>query len=137
MPLAAPEHLAKVPLLNCKKGGREPYCDLSDLALHRGKTIETVLQESVTAYLGDSNFNHPGEVLDVVAALGLATTIVDPYKNMLGPMMARRHWIVHRADRNDIPGQGQYAVRSIAPTTVRKWRDAVRDFGAAFTAALP
>ena len=137
LPVAAADHLAPVPLVDCKKGGREPFCDLSDLALHRGKSVDAVLQESVTAYLAGSNFNNPGQVVEVVAALGLQSTLVDPYKNRLGPMMARRHWIVHRADRNAVPGQGNYTAQSIAPTTVRTWRDAVRDFGAAFTAALP
>lgn len=50
LPDAAPEHLAAVPLLNCTKGGdREPWCDLSDLALHRGKTVDLLLSESVSA----------------------------------------------------------------------------------------
>ncbi len=137
LPVAAPEHLTNVPLVNCSKGGQEPYCDLSHLARHRGKTVDSVLQESVTAHLADSNFNHPGQVLSVVTSLGLAPTLVDPYKNTLGPMMARRHWIVHRADRNAMPGQGNYAAQSISPATVKKWRDAVRDFGTAFTAGLP
>ena len=137
LPLAAPEHLSKVPLVNCKKGGHEPYCDLSDLAQHRGKQVDVILQESVTAFLADSNFNNPGQVVGVMTSLGVASAILDPYKNTLGPMMARRHWIVHRADRNDMPGQGHYVAKSISPMTVRKWRDAVRDFGAAFTGALP
>jgi hypothetical protein len=137
LPLAAPEHLANVPLVDCKKGGQEPYCDLSDLARHRGKTVDLILQESVTAHLADSNFNHPGQIVNVLVALGLATSILDPYKNTLGPMMARRHWIVHRADRNEMPGQGQHVAKSLSLTTVNRWRDAVRDFGADFTAALP
>src|SRR5262249_39688787 len=96
-----------------------------------------ILRESVTAHLADSNFNHPGQIVAALEALGLSATLVDPYKKSLGPMMDRRHWIVHRADRNEIPGQGHYVARSISPTTVRKWRDAVRDFGAKVTAMLP
>jgi len=52
-------------------------------------------------------------------------------------MMARRHWIVHRADRNELPGQGHYVARSVSPSTVRKWLDAVRGFGVDLIQALP
>lgn len=137
LPQAAPEHLSSVPLVGCDKGGHEPYCDLSDLAKHRGKSIDTVLQESVSAHLAESNYNHPGQILTATRSLGLPPSLLEPHRDTLGPMMARRHWIVHRADRNTLLGQGQYVARSLSPATVRKWRDAVRDFGAGFLAALP
>ncbi len=136
LPAAAPEHLADVPLVGCDKGGREPWCDLSDLARHRGKTVDDVLVESVTAYLDDSNFNHPGQIEAVLGRLSVSPAALNPYRSLLGPMMARRHWIVHRADRNDLAGSGQYAARSLSSTTVRGWRDAVRGFGADFLAML-
>jgi hypothetical protein len=137
LPLAAPQHLARVPLVGSKKGGRDPSYNLEDLARHRGKSVDEVLKESVDAHLVDSNFNNPGQVISVLTSLGLAESIVDPFRNHLGAMMSRRHWIVHRTDRNQISGQGHYAARSISPTTVRAWRDAVRKFGDAFVDALP
>ncbi len=139
LPLADPPHLAQVPLVGCKKsrGGHEPCCDLSDLAQHRGKSIDVLLRESVTEHLKNSNYNHPGDLDRALKALSVPTTILDPHKDALGAMMARRHWIVHRADRNDLPGRGHYEARSLDPTTVRRWRDAVRGFGEALTAALP
>jgi hypothetical protein len=137
LPLAAPEHLTPVPLFGSGRGGAEPWCDLSDLARHRGKSVDLVLQESVVAYLSTSTFNNPGQIVGALTSMGLASGIVDPYRSLLGPMMSRRHWIVHRADRNTAPGRGQYAAQSISPTTVRRWQGAVRDFGTAVAAALP
>lgn len=136
LPEAAPEHLATLPLVGCSNSsGHDPWCDLSDLALHRGKTIDVVLTESVSAYLEHSNFSNPGHIEGALSKLGLAPVLA-PFKNSLGPMMSRRHWIVHRADRNDMPGQGQYSARSISASTVKKWQDSVSDFGTALLGQL-
>jgi hypothetical protein len=44
-------------------------------------------------------------------------------------MMKRRHWIVHRADRNDSQGSGHYKARSLQKPTVERWLNAVKEFG--------
>jgi hypothetical protein len=46
-------------------------------------------------------------------------------------MMKRRHWIVHRADRNTEKGTGHHPARSLQRATVSTWADAVEDFGSA------
>jgi hypothetical protein len=43
--------------------------------------------------------------------------------------MKRRHWIVHRADRNQAQGSGQFAAQSLAPDSVKLWLVAVDAFG--------
>jgi hypothetical protein len=43
--------------------------------------------------------------------------------------MRRRHWIVHRADRNQESGSGQHSVRSLGRGSVEIWLNAVRAFG--------
>jgi dihydroxyacetone kinase len=40
-------------------------------------------------------------------------------------MMKRRHWIVHRVDRNRSQGTGGHGARSISLSTVREWKDEV------------
>ena len=54
----------------------------------------------------------------------------------LESMMKRRHWIVHRADRNQAQGQGQFAAQSLHPNTVKAWTTAVESFGQAVLALL-
>jgi hypothetical protein len=55
--------------------------------------------------------------------------VVEPYRDSLGPMMKRRHWIVHRADRNELTGLGHHRTKSIDKGTVNGWLDAIRAFG--------
>ena len=89
------------------------------------------------SYLEDETFNNPGQLITAVVSIGLPARLLDSYNRALGPMMARRHWIVHRADRNQILGQGHHVTRSISRKNVQQWLNAVRDFGADFLAALP
>jgi hypothetical protein len=44
-------------------------------------------------------------------------------------MMARRHWIAHRVDRNPMKGMGHHPVKSLSHPTVARWLDAVERFG--------
>lgn len=134
LPTAAPEHLTGVRLMNFDKKDR---FDLSELASHRGKSVDDVLAESVVAHLKKSNFNHPGEVKEAVARMGVAQALVVPHEDTLGPLMQRRHWIVHRADRNELSGRGLHVARPIDLTTVKTWHAGVKGFGDALLAALP
>jgi len=107
---------------------------VSQLAQHRGKTVDAVLVETVRAYLARSNYNHPGDIDEALVRIGLSKTLVDPsLRARTYAMMTRRHWIVHRADRHEAPapggssgrGRGNYAARTIDKPTVERWLDAV------------
>lgn len=126
LPTAAPEHLKEVPLEG--KKARTSFT-LDELAVHRGKTVDDLIARSVSANLEDSNFNHPGEIERVLEKIGLPKNLVDSYRNQLGPMMKRRHWIVHRADRNTAIGIGHHPARSLQQAAVRAWRRALEEFG--------
>jgi len=104
---------------------------MPELAAHRGRTVDEVIQESIGVYLERSNFNHPGEVKGVVEGCGGDPTVVDAHKRWVGPMMERRHWIVHRADRNYTQGRGQHGVRSLGRGTVERWIAEVEKLGRA------
>jgi len=133
LPIAAPAHLKEVPLTGKKP--RQSFT-LDDLAGFRGSTVDDVIARSVVDHLERSNFNDPGEVDGVLERVGLTTTLLDPYRDRLGPMMKRRHWIVHRADRNTATGRGQHAALGLQKDTVEKWRDAVEQFGSDVLAKL-
>jgi hypothetical protein len=44
-------------------------------------------------------------------------------------MMARRHWIAHRADRNLLKGPGHHAVTSLSNAMVTYWMRTVERGG--------
>jgi hypothetical protein len=126
LPQAAAIHLKDVPL-----AGKKPRSTftLDDLASFRGQTVDDLITTSVLENLERSNFNDPGEVAGVLERVGLQRTLLDPYRDKLGPMMKRRHWIVHRADRNTATGRGHHAARTLQQAAVEAWRDALQQFG--------
>lgn len=126
LPMAKAEYLKDIPLEGRKPG---KGFTLDDLAPYRGKTIDDVITSSVVANLEKSNYNHPGEIEGVLESIGLVKTLLDPYRGKLGPMMLRRHWIVHRADRNTASGSGHHSARALDRESVKTWLEALENFG--------
>jgi hypothetical protein len=122
MPAASPEVLSEVPLLGAR--GKTRF-GLSDLSAFRGKTVDEVINQSVREFLEKSSFNHPGDVKAALQTIGFVPDPVGPSASALAAMMARRHWIAHRADRNPGRERGHHAVRSLASSTVTRWIDTV------------
>ena len=110
--------------------------DLGELSAFRDASVKDVLQHAITSYLDRSNFNHPGDVKQMLEWVGLPASLVDSYAQEIGGMMARRHWIVHRGDRNPTIGRGHHPVRSLAKAAVLDWISAVENFGKRVIAAL-
>lgn len=133
LPTAAARYLKDVPL-----AGRKPRSTftLDDLTPFRGDSVDSLIARSVSENLERSNFNDPGEVDDVLERIGLQKSLLDPYRDKLGPMMKRRHWIVHRADRSTATGHGQSAPRHLDQASVESWSTALTQFGAAVLANL-
>ena len=117
LPSANPEDMEEVPLV----GERLRKYTLADIAKHRGLSVDDLLERSVAHSLEHSNFNSVDEIATALARSGLATTVIEPLGKHLAAMMSRRHWIVHRADRNQAQGSGHFAARSLSPTTVEAW----------------
>jgi hypothetical protein len=132
LPSAKPEHLEEVPLV----GENLRKYTLADFAQHRGMTVDDLLERSVAASLDRSNFNSVDEVAAVLVRSNIATSVLDPYGGDLAAMMSRRHWIVHRADRNQAQGSGHFAAHSLSPGTVQTWLAALDGFGRAVFALL-
>jgi len=126
LPSAQASYLKDIPLK-----GKKPRSTftLDDLAHFRGSNVDDLISRSIADHLERSNFNNPGDVSSVLESIGLMRSLLDPYRNKLGPMMKRRHWIVHRADRNNATGSGQHATLGMQKATVEAWSIAVRKFG--------
>lgn len=110
---------------------------MSELAKHRDKTVDQLIGERIAAYLERSNFNNIPDLIDALERSALEKSLVDPYKKNLAAMMSRRHWIVHRADRNRNAGApGQPRVLRITVKTVTTWKDTVEKFCSTVLARL-
>ncbi len=110
------------------KGPRPQKVFLGYLADHRGKTVDELIGLSVDEFLERSNYNDTNEVTSLLSAIGVDVTKVNVHFALIAELMERRHQIVHRADRDESGGKGKHSVRSISPTKVRSWLQAVTHF---------
>lgn len=82
----------------------------------------------------------PGEIKQALKRCGIEDEAfknqVEPIFQRVGPMIARRHQIVHRMDKNSLSGYGQHPARSLALKTVRGWKAAVAELAAIITTQL-
>jgi len=101
---------------------------LGELDAHRGKSVDQLIAESVNEHLERSNYSNTQEVASLLQAIGINIAAVNGHFQTLDLAMARRHQIVHRADRDETPGRGNHNVRSINTAQVSLWIDAVEQF---------
>jgi hypothetical protein len=127
------ELLDDVPMLGHNRGRR---IGLSDLMQHRDSTVDDLIRASVAAHLERASFNNVGDVKRAVRRIGLDPAIVTPYEDALASSIARRHSIVHRADRQDAAGSGHSATASLPRRDVVRWIDVVEAFCADLVARL-
>jgi len=104
---------------------RSTRVTLAELASMRGKTVDEVVQLSLEAHLERATFNHVGDVKTALVRAGIGVAAVAPRASELAALMSRRHQIVHRADRLDVPGRGKLAAASLSVATVEVWVAAV------------
>ncbi|MFP5497082.1 MAG: HEPN domain-containing protein [Gammaproteobacteria bacterium] len=126
LPLASSEVLSKIPLITAAPAVK---FSLGDLSFHRGKNVDSVISDSVNGYLERSNYNNTDEVASLLSHIGVPLANVNSQFNQLAEVMARRHLIVHRADRGEKVGKGNHSVQSIGKPQVSKWIDSVEAFG--------
>nr|WP_319949512.1 HEPN domain-containing protein [uncultured Shimia sp.] len=102
---------------------------LGDLLEHRGKSVDEFIAGAVRAHLEEfQSFNHLGEVKDALKKSGIPSQTVEGHDfGKLPEMIARRHNIVHKADRNTAAGgQGNHRTKSIGTKSVQEHIDAVK-----------
>lgn len=118
-----------VPLGGTYKEAKEKF-NLVDLAEYRGQTVDDVFSKAIDVYLERSNYNNIGEVKGTLMRIGIDTSFLSRADSgTLESMMKRRHWIVHRADRNPMSGRGHHAAQSIGVKLIEDWIVAVDAFG--------
>lgn len=100
-----------------------------DLARFRGQTVDAIFEQAVDRYLTISNYNNVGDIKTTLDRTNLITAWMDSDALRLSAMMARRHWIAHRADVNQKRGSGQHAAKHIAKQDVLNWVACVESLG--------
>lgn len=113
------------------RGSTKGTFDLGDLADRRGQTVEDVIHWAIDSYLSKSNFNNPGDLKQLLDWVGFSASraMVIKHDAEIASLMMRRHWIVHRADTNDVTGRGQHTVRSISRQSVSSWMKTIEKIG--------
>jgi len=129
--------LNEVPLVGVGDSGRPEKFLLGRLAHHRAKTVQQLIDESVAAHLNYFNVNNATEIASFMRKVGVDVAPFQRYFAGLDAMIARRHHIVHQADRNDQPGAGQQRARSLSSEQVRLWTTNTEQFVRAFLAQVP
>ena len=129
--------LNEVPLIGSNETGRPEKFFMGRLANHRMKTVQQLIDESVVAHLNYFNINGTTEIAAFMRKVGVEPQPFEEYFPVLGEMIARRHHIVHQADRNDQPGRGQQRARTLGEAQVNTWIDQTTAFVSAFIAQVP
>jgi len=122
--VADPSHFEDIPVALSPES-RHAKVTLADLALHRGKSVEQILQASVDAHLARATFSHVGDVRTALLRSGIDAAVLTPHARRIAATMSRRHQIVHRADRQDAGGSGNHAGASLGVGTVEAWIAAI------------
>lgn len=111
-------------------GMKGPKFTLYHLATWRGSDVDDVFEDSVDAYLEKSNFNHVADLRNGLEYLGLDPELVRPFADDIGPLIKRRHHVVHRFDVDrSLKGEGNRSARSLSLKGVETWCSAIERFG--------
>lgn len=128
MPIGDSEKLNKISLSGLNNSGRPEKFLLGELHRFKGKTVEEVIDESVTQHLGRLTFNNVNDITSMLKDFGLAPSEFEQFYPDLGSLISRRHQIVHMGDRVDNKGRGKQYAESIRLSTVEKWRGSAMEF---------
>lgn len=116
--------LDRVPLAG--QGRSTKPFSLSRLQKFRDKTVDQLLTASIDAYLEYETYNNVEQIHKLLAGVRLDPKNLDCDWASIGRMMARRHKVVHEADRNPAHGpQGQPRTEQLRVATVQGWIRAV------------
>jgi hypothetical protein len=126
LPRVGPDQLRLIPFVG--GDGRKTTFTLGDLHAYLSRSVDDVIAASFDAHLGRSSYNRPVDVAALLTDLGLDASLIRPHAARLAVMMARRHQIAHRVDRNEMKGRGHHRANPISRSIVVTWIDAVGEF---------
>lgn len=128
LPNASEDTLNTIPLKGLNTSGRPEKFFLGKLVSHKGKTVDEVIEESISHYLERTTYNDTQEIAALLVNIGVDVSKVNETFPALDQMMRRRHQIVHRADRVEGKARGKQYAQSLNPAVVTKWIESTRKF---------
>jgi len=129
LPLGNEEALNRVSLVGLSNSGRAEKFLLGKLARHRGKSVDTLLDESVNEYLTRLSFNNTTDVMTILQDCGLETfPELDQTLPKIQQIMERRHRIVHQTDREKKKDKVRKRPSSLSASQIKEWVNDVSVF---------
>ena len=119
----SPETLAKIPIVGSE--GRAEKFDLGSLSKFKDESVTELIRKSISEHMGRTTYNNPGNIKTLLAGVQIAPNDDGCSWDVVGNLMARRHKIVHEADRNPKAGRGHSRSEPLSQVTVNKWIKAV------------
>jgi hypothetical protein len=128
LPMGTEECLDQIALVGTQDALRPEKFFLGKLAAHRGKTVDEVISQSVSASLDRMSFSDTGDISRLLKGSGIDLETVRDLFPKLSSLMSRRHQIVHRGDLIDAPAGGPRDATPIDALTVTGWLGTVEKF---------
>ncbi len=120
-PYSQPDAFKSIPLFGLENNRADKF-GLDSLVKHRDKTVDSLLRESVRSHAYQRSFNDGTDIMSWLERVGVRPD--DELRKRLakiGPMIKRRHSIVHNADLGSKSGKGNHRTSSLSRDTVDTW----------------
>ena len=125
LPTCSPDVLNQIPLAGSKDKLRAEKFFLGRLAVHRGKSVDNLITESVNDYVAGKSFSDTSEIAGLLELMGFDIAGIEKkFFSAMSEIILRRHQIVHRADII----MGEKKPTPINAVKVREWYHAVNAF---------
>jgi len=120
------EILDTIPLVGTSLSGHARKISLGELDQHRDKTVEELIQDSVSEHLDRMSFSCTTDIARILEQMRIDLSHLRKYFPAIDEAISRRHQIVHRADMD---GDGvEWRLNPIYPSDVKRWSLAVGMF---------
>lgn len=126
LPYAEDKVLDGIPLAG--QSGRSEKFSLGKLTKHRGKTVDSVIHESVSQYLNRQTYGNVQEIDILLKSIGFDSSAYKATLPKITVMIKRRHQIVHRGDMIKPDGSKDTHIAPISASEVLRWSQAVHEF---------
>jgi len=128
LPEAGEEALNDIPLAGSGSAVHPQKFQLGRLAQHKGKTVDTVIRESIAQHLDRATYNDTNQISQLLKTLGFNVAEHNRYFPSIQQMIERRHQIVHRADKAKAADSNAYELQPLEPQQVSRWVKATTNF---------
>lgn len=128
LPDRGPEELTKIPLLKHSEHNRAQKFSLAELHEFKSYTIEKLIVESIEDHLNTRSYNSIEDIVTFLNSLGFEKAPLEHLFPGIAKLIAKRHLIVHNADRNRDSEDGLAPLLPVGYSEFLDWLSNVEDF---------